>query len=298
MNRPYTSFIDLTSYDDVNEQTNTSIKTQIDLTSNNSYDSDATDYDDINSDSNNDSDNDSDYVDDGDDYDYDDSYYDDMTEDFTDIIENNENDKLPINTKMQEYTKNLKRKRRKLEDQVIKQGNQLDESDIKEYTIDLIKDQQQKINMLEDEYKLLKAEINAVWDLLNAASEIYKQLRDENTQNKKDNENVNPKQKIRIIKTQKLGKPKRLPWIARYNVWIEFIGHTTDGLCFCCGIEPITIANFQCGHIQARSKGGNDHISNLRPICGSCNQSMGTTNMREFIETCGFPKNPKWNDLI
>lgn len=40
--------------------------------------------------------------------------------------------------------------------------------------------------------------------------------------------------------------------------------------------------NFNCGHIQAEYKGGDQSIDNLKPICQSCNSSMGTQNMDDF----------------
>ena len=46
-------------------------------------------------------------------------------------------------------------------------------------------------------------------------------------------------------------------------------------MCFCCNVEPITFANFECGHVQSGVNGGDDKIQNLRPICSLCNKSMG-----------------------
>jgi 5-methylcytosine-specific restriction endonuclease McrA len=46
--------------------------------------------------------------------------------------------------------------------------------------------------------------------------------------------------------------------------------------------------DFEVGHILAVSNGGNDEISNLRPICSVCNKSMGSKNMREYVLDNGF----------
>ena len=46
--------------------------------------------------------------------------------------------------------------------------------------------------------------------------------------------------------------------------------------------------SFHCGHIIAESKGGELSVNNLKPICQSCNSSMGTQNMDEYIEKYGF----------
>jgi 5-methylcytosine-specific restriction endonuclease McrA len=55
-----------------------------------------------------------------------------------------------------------------------------------------------------------------------------------------------------------------------------------------CGLT-INHRNFDAGHIIAKSNGGTDEISNLRPICSDCNGSMGTMNLEDFKKTY-FPK--------
>jgi len=43
--------------------------------------------------------------------------------------------------------------------------------------------------------------------------------------------------------------------------------------------------SFHCGHVIAEKNGGSIEIANLRPICQSCNSSMGTTNMDVFVKS-------------
>lgn len=88
---------------------------------------------------------------------------------------------------------------------------------------------------------------------------------------------------------------KKLPSTIRNCVWVTYVGESNKYLCFCCNVEPITRANFECGHIQAKSKNGPDTIDNLRPICSLCNKSMGTTNMETFMNNHGLKKNSNWN---
>ncbi len=61
-----------------------------------------------------------------------------------------------------------------------------------------------------------------------------------------------------------------------------------NGKCWCCDSEPITHANFQCGHIKAERDGGLPTIENFRPICASCNTSMGTQDMIIFKQKHGM----------
>ena len=92
---------------------------------------------------------------------------------------------------------------------------------------------------------------------------------------------------------KKTGRMQRnqtvLPAAVRSAVWNTTIGIEKGmGYCFCCGKTPIFQSNFECGHIIARKKGGKQTIPNLRPICGTCNKSMGTRNMLEFMSQYGF----------
>ena len=47
---------------------------------------------------------------------------------------------------------------------------------------------------------------------------------------------------------------------------------------------------YECGHVESEATGGDMSIENLRPICSSCNKSMGIKNMREYIKN-NYPKN-------
>jgi hypothetical protein len=67
-------------------------------------------------------------------------------------------------------------------------------------------------------------------------------------------------------------------------VWIKYMGNKAEGKCYCCKIRTIHITDFQVGHNKAVAKGGNDNISNLRPICGPCNRGMGTTSIEKYRE--------------
>lgn len=49
---------------------------------------------------------------------------------------------------------------------------------------------------------------------------------------------------------------KKLPATLRNAVWNKYIGNNPKiGMCFCCGFEQISFANFDCGHIVSRKFG-------------------------------------------
>ena len=85
-------------------------------------------------------------------------------------------------------------------------------------------------------------------------------------------------------------RKQKISAAVRNGVWEEYIGKSTEALCFCCGYENISRGNFECGHIVSEKEGGKATIQNLRPICSLCNKSMGKHNMMEFIKESGFTK--------
>jgi len=84
-------------------------------------------------------------------------------------------------------------------------------------------------------------------------------------------------------------KKKPIPPILKRNVWNKYIGEDIGkAKCTCCKLVDITQLSFHCGHIISEAKGGELKMDNLKPICQSCNSSMGTMNMNEYIEKYGF----------
>lgn len=84
-------------------------------------------------------------------------------------------------------------------------------------------------------------------------------------------------------------KQDNIPAALENTVWNLYIGiNNITPYCFCCKLEPITRANFHCGYVVAKKNNGSMRISNLRPICGLCNSSLGTKNMINFMKKYGF----------
>lgn len=77
---------------------------------------------------------------------------------------------------------------------------------------------------------------------------------------------------------------KSIPIAVKRLVWNKYIGEDIGkSKCYCCKLSHITQLTFHCGHVVAEKNGGNIDVDNLRPICQSCNSSMGTHNMDNYI---------------
>ncbi|MDP3966236.1 MAG: HNH endonuclease signature motif containing protein [archaeon] len=87
---------------------------------------------------------------------------------------------------------------------------------------------------------------------------------------------------LNIYGTKPLPKRKQINKGLRNQVWEKYMGRKSSGKCFCCGINTIYFNEFQVGHNKAVAKGGKNHISNLRPICGGCNRGMRTMSIEQY----------------
>ena len=67
----------------------------------------------------------------------------------------------------------------------------------------------------------------------------------------------------------------KIPQALRQQVWIHYNKHVFKHKCYVkwCKNE-IDVFNFHVGHNIPRSKGGTLELTNLRPLCSSCNLSM------------------------
>ncbi|HIJ98488.1 TPA: HNH endonuclease [archaeon] len=77
-------------------------------------------------------------------------------------------------------------------------------------------------------------------------------------------------------------KRKPISKSLRDQVWLKYFRNKTQGKCYCCRIRPIHFTYFQVGHNKAVSRGGKNHITNLRPICATCNRDMGTRSIEAY----------------
>jgi len=80
-----------------------------------------------------------------------------------------------------------------------------------------------------------------------------------------------------------LYKKKKIPTALRNQVWLHHFGEQFRAKCptsWCT--NAVTPFSFEAGHNIPESHGGPTILSNLIPICGSCNKSMGNTY--SFVE--------------
>jgi hypothetical protein len=91
-------------------------------------------------------------------------------------------------------------------------------------------------------------------------------------------------------------RKKPIQRYVRERVWNLYIGEDKkEGKCLCCNDTTIDKKNFMCGHVKSEKDGGIADVENLRPICSSCNGTMGSTNMRKFMKTMNYKETDKFD---
>lgn len=80
-------------------------------------------------------------------------------------------------------------------------------------------------------------------------------------------------------------RKEAIPAPVKRDVWAKYIGDEKGiGECYCCGNKNIEKNQFHAGHVIPEHHGGPTTVENLRPVCATCNLSMGTQNMNYFIQ--------------
>ena len=94
---------------------------------------------------------------------------------------------------------------------------------------------------------------------------------------------------IDMIIEKKKYKKTTIPPALRKKVWNKWIGETIGkAKCLCCNHNYILQCEFSCGHVQSEFFGGKTELDNLKPICKSCNSSIGVKHMDEYMTEFGF----------
>ncbi len=77
---------------------------------------------------------------------------------------------------------------------------------------------------------------------------------------------------------------KKIPKALREQVWLKICGKKFEHKCTVSWCQNVmTPFTFEAGHVIPESRGGSTNLSNLLPLCSSCNKSMGNTyTIHEF----------------
>jgi len=70
------------------------------------------------------------------------------------------------------------------------------------------------------------------------------------------------------------------------KVWQEYIGTSDESICPLCGENRIIFSDrltWEMAHIKAHAEGGSSDLSNIRPLCFTCNRSMGVKHIRAYL---------------
>ena len=102
---------------------------------------------------------------------------------------------------------------------------------------------------------------------------------------KKEEERIKKEEEKKEAKKKKQSISKNV----RVIIWNHHIGEDIiKHKCLCCKKVTISNTNFDVGHVLSEKNGGTHEINNLRPICFSCNHSMGAENMIDFVVKFGL----------
>lgn len=139
-----------------------------------------------------------------------------------------------------------------------------------------------KINELKKQYEKLEYEERIKQEKIDEEAKINKEKLEYEERIKQDEEK-------KIKKQSEKCKKQFIPKNVKINVWNTHIdSNIQKHKCLCCKKSIITNTDFEVGHVISEKDGGTHEINNLRPICSSCNHSMGTTNMIEYIVKYGY----------
>jgi len=164
-------------------------------------------------------------------------------------------------------------------DETKAQNNEPEENANKSEPLSLIEQLEKQKNEIE---LRMKEEIKK-------QEEEKKKKQEEEEAKKKAEEEAEEKKRIEEEKKENKKKKQSIPKNVRIIIWNHYIGEDIiKHKCLCCKKVTISNTNFEVGHVLSEKNGGTHEINNLRPICFSCNHSMGAENMIDFVVKYGL----------
>jgi hypothetical protein len=92
---------------------------------------------------------------------------------------------------------------------------------------------------------------------------------------------------------------EKIPDDLKENLWIQQFNSLYKGKCACCdGVITPFNRKAECGHIKSEHNGGAVDIKNLLWVCKTCNCSMGTKNMLEYVNYRWGEKHERYTNII
>lgn len=77
-------------------------------------------------------------------------------------------------------------------------------------------------------------------------------------------------------------KRERISHVVRREVWAKTNVRDYDaGKCYTCDGD-LRFGDMECGHVVAHALGGGTDVSNLMPVCRTCNRDMGLQNLEDY----------------
>lgn len=114
-----------------------------------------------------------------------------------------------------------------------------------------------------------------------------------------DEDEKRPSRATPIVDSKTPYVKKAIPRALREQVWLKNFGKVYEHKCYVSWCQnKISVFDFQAGHNIPESKGGETNITNLFPICGRCNLSMGDAYSIDEWEHFGYRKSKWWERLI
>jgi 5-methylcytosine-specific restriction endonuclease McrA len=165
------------------------------------------------------------------------------------------------------------------------QNNDIEESINKNEPLNLIINKNEPLSLFEQ----LEKQKNDIE--LRMKEEIKKLEEEKRKIEEEEKRKIEEAEKRKIEEEKKENKKKKqsIPKNVRMIIWNHYIGEDIiKHKCLCCKKVTISNTNFEVGHVLSEKNGGTHEINNLRPICFSCNHSMGPENMIDFVVKYGL----------
>lgn len=144
-----------------------------------------------------------------------------------------------------------------------------------------------------EELNITTDEIHALKDIITTLDQENKKLRKEIIGLTIEKEAL-VEDNARLLPKCTRRQKERIPPTIKKAVWLKYVGNLGLAKCMCCQQAEITMVSYEAAHVIPESAGGKIHEANLRPVCKSCNCSVGTKVLSTYASKY-FPSSPLCN---